>query len=138
MPYYYKLGKIPQKRHTQFRQPDGSLYKEELFSTIGFDSIYSNAYHINSPAKIKSISPKVEIVKIEEWDDAFPLQGLIGFFYPSYSYPYIKKQIIYHDNDTATETTTSQHAIIQAIYTVVYIGILYGISAYIAQWLKIN
>src|SRR6186713_3106048 len=70
MPYYHKLGNIPQKRHTQFRQPDGSLYKEELFSTIGFDSIYSNAYHINSPAKIKSISPKVETIEIEEWKDA--------------------------------------------------------------------
>ncbi len=70
MPYYHKLGKIPQKRHTQFRQSDGSLYKEELFSTIGFDSIYSNAYHINSPAKIKSISPEVEYVSIEEWKDA--------------------------------------------------------------------
>lgn len=70
MPYYYKLGRIPQKRHTQFRQPDGSLYKEELFSTIGFDSIYTNAYHINSPAKIKGISSKVEYVKIEEWEDA--------------------------------------------------------------------
>ena len=70
MPYYYKLGEIPQKRHTQFRQPDGSLYKEELFSTIGFDSISTNAYHINSPAKIKSISDKVDIVKVEEWKDA--------------------------------------------------------------------
>jgi len=70
MPFYYKLGKIPQKRHTQFRQPDGSLYKEELFSTIGFDSISSNAYHINSPAKIKEISPEVEIMKVEEWKEA--------------------------------------------------------------------
>jgi homogentisate 1,2-dioxygenase len=70
MPYYHKLGIIPQKRHTQFRQPDGSLYKEELLSTIGFDSIYTNAYHINSPAKIKSISPEVETITIEEWKDA--------------------------------------------------------------------
>ena len=70
MPFYQKLGKIPQKRHTQFRQPDGSLYKEELFSTIGFDSIYSNAYHINSPAKIKEISPDVEIIRVEEWEEA--------------------------------------------------------------------
>jgi homogentisate 1,2-dioxygenase len=69
MPFYQKFGKIPQKRHTQFRQPDGSLYKEELFSTIGFDSIYSNAYHINSPAKIKEIDPKVETVKIEKWEE---------------------------------------------------------------------
>ncbi len=70
MPYYHKLGRIPGKRHIQFRQPDGSLYKEELFSTIGFDSIYTNAYHINSPAKIKDISPEVEIVKVEEWTEA--------------------------------------------------------------------
>jgi len=70
MPFYQKLGKIPQKRHTQFRQPDGSLYKEELFSTIGFDSVLSNAYHINSPAKIESIDKKVETIKVKEWKDA--------------------------------------------------------------------
>ncbi len=70
MPFYQKLGKIPQKRHTQFRQPDGSLYKEELFSTIGFDSVLSNAYHINSPAKIESIDKKVEMIKVKEWKDA--------------------------------------------------------------------
>jgi homogentisate 1,2-dioxygenase len=70
MPYYHKLGEIPQKRHTQFRQPDGSLYKEELFSTIGFDSISTNAYHINSPAKIKSISDKVDEIKVVEWKEA--------------------------------------------------------------------
>jgi homogentisate 1,2-dioxygenase len=70
MPYYHKLGEIPQKRHTQFRQPDGSLYKEELISTIGFDSICTNAYHINSPAKIESIEPSVERFVIEEWNEA--------------------------------------------------------------------
>ena len=31
MPYYYKAGNIPHKRHTQFRKPDGSLYAEQLF-----------------------------------------------------------------------------------------------------------
>lgn len=70
MPYYHKLGMMPQKRHTQFRQPDGSLYKEELFSTIGFDSIYSNAYHINSPAKIEAIDDKVDRIMIEEWEES--------------------------------------------------------------------
>ncbi|MFM7855359.1 MAG: homogentisate 1,2-dioxygenase, partial [Flammeovirgaceae bacterium] len=45
--YYHRLGKIPAKRHTQFRQPDGSLYKEELVSSEGFSSIYSNLYHIH-------------------------------------------------------------------------------------------
>ncbi|MDG1981281.1 MAG: homogentisate 1,2-dioxygenase, partial [Flavobacteriaceae bacterium] len=39
MPFYHKLGKIPPKRHTQFRKEDGSLYYEQLFGTIGFDGM---------------------------------------------------------------------------------------------------
>jgi homogentisate 1,2-dioxygenase len=55
MTYYHKLGEIPPKRHTQFRQPDGSLYKEELVSSKGFSGIYSNLYHIEAPTRIKEI-----------------------------------------------------------------------------------
>jgi homogentisate 1,2-dioxygenase len=36
MPFYFKAGEIPQKRHTQFRKSDGQLYSEELVSTEGF------------------------------------------------------------------------------------------------------
>ena len=25
MPFYYRLGQLPKKRHTQFRRPDGVL-----------------------------------------------------------------------------------------------------------------
>ena len=53
--YYHRLGKIPPKRHTQFRQPDGSLYKEELVSSEGFSGIYSNLYHIFPPTRIKEV-----------------------------------------------------------------------------------
>lgn len=63
--HYYTLGQIPAKRHTQFRKPDGSLYHEELFSTIGFDDMYSLLYHANAPTQIKqvgepfSVAPKL-------------------------------------------------------------------------------
>jgi len=30
MAHYRAVGSIPPKRHTQHRQPDGSLYAEEL------------------------------------------------------------------------------------------------------------
>lgn len=67
MTYYHKLGEIPPKRHTQFRQPDGSLYAEELVSSRGFSGIYSNLYHINPPTRVekvgKSIPWKEEIAK---------------------------------------------------------------------------
>ena len=59
MAYYHKLGEIPHKRHTQFRQPDGSLYKEELVSSKGFSGIYSILYHINMPTRVKSIGEPV-------------------------------------------------------------------------------
>lgn len=53
--YYHTLGNIPHKRHTQFRQEDGSLYKEELVSSLGFSGIYSNLYHIYPPTRIKGM-----------------------------------------------------------------------------------
>ena len=65
MPFYHQLGKIPPKRHTQFRKPDGSLYSEQLFGTIGFDGMYCNIYHEHRPTQVKeikrqySIAPKI-------------------------------------------------------------------------------
>lgn len=61
MPFYHKLGKIPHKRHTQFRKPDGSLYYEQLFGTIGFDGMYSNLYHEHRPTQVKKISEAVSV-----------------------------------------------------------------------------
>jgi homogentisate 1,2-dioxygenase len=52
MPHYYKLGNIPQKRHTQFRKPNGELYAEQLFSTEGFSNDYSLLYHCHPPTQI--------------------------------------------------------------------------------------
>ncbi len=46
MPYYVRLGKVPPKRHITFYKEDGTLYREELFSTKGFSGIYSNKYHL--------------------------------------------------------------------------------------------
>ncbi len=53
MAYYVKIGRIPHKRHTQFRQEDGSLYYEQLMGTKGFSSIQSLIYHINQPTQVK-------------------------------------------------------------------------------------
>ncbi len=52
MANYYSLGKIPHKRHTQFRDENGRLYSEQLFSTEGFNSNYSLLYHIHPPTEI--------------------------------------------------------------------------------------
>jgi len=52
MPYYRAVGEIPRKRHTQFRQPDGSLYAEELMGVEGFSSDSALLYHRHLPTAI--------------------------------------------------------------------------------------
>ncbi|GAA3775381.1 homogentisate 1,2-dioxygenase [Corallibacter vietnamensis] len=61
MPFYHKLGNIPPKRHTQFRKPDGSLYSEQLFGTIGFDGMSTNSYHEHRPTQVKEIKKQYSV-----------------------------------------------------------------------------
>ena len=61
MTYYFKLGDLPHKRHTQFRQPDGSLYHEEVMGIHGFAGIQSILYHINPPTAVRRIDTGVAI-----------------------------------------------------------------------------
>jgi homogentisate 1,2-dioxygenase len=53
MPFYHKLGNIPHKRHTQFKKPDGKLYREEVMGLEGFSSIQSILYHHFLPPRVK-------------------------------------------------------------------------------------
>lgn len=65
MPLYHKLGKIPHKRHIQFKKPNGFFYYEQLFGTIGFDGMSTNMYHEHRPTQVKeikgsySVAPKI-------------------------------------------------------------------------------
>lgn len=61
MPIYHKLGKIPVKRHTQFQKPDGGLYYEQLFGTIGFDGMSTLMYQIHRPTMVKEILSEKEV-----------------------------------------------------------------------------
>ncbi len=66
---YHKLGKFPQKRHTQFEKPNGGLYYEQLFGTEGFHGHSSLLYHVHRPTQVKDIlksynvEPKIAIGK---------------------------------------------------------------------------
>jgi homogentisate 1,2-dioxygenase len=52
MPFYQKLGEVPKKRHTQFRKPDGQLYREEVMGLEGFSGIESILYHHFLPPRV--------------------------------------------------------------------------------------
>ncbi|WGK65989.1 homogentisate 1,2-dioxygenase [Croceiramulus getboli] len=61
MPFYHKLGKIPPKRHTIFKKPDGTLYYEQLFGTIGFDGMSTLLYHEHRPTQVKEIKKQYNV-----------------------------------------------------------------------------
>ena len=69
MPRYHKLGEIPLKRHTAFKDKKGNFYYEELFGTIGFEGMSSLMYHTQRPTQVKEIlnsydvSPKISVAK---------------------------------------------------------------------------
>jgi homogentisate 1,2-dioxygenase len=52
MPYYRSVGSVPPKRHTQHRDPEGRLYREELMGEEGFSSDSSLLYHVGVPSGI--------------------------------------------------------------------------------------
>ncbi len=67
MPIYHKLGKIPAKRHTIFKSPNGDYYYEQLFGTEGFQGMASLLYHLHRPTQVKevlksySVKPKIAV-----------------------------------------------------------------------------
>lgn len=61
MPFYHKLGNIPSKRHTTFHKPDGKLYYEQLFGTVGFDGMSSLLYHTYRPTMVKQILESIDM-----------------------------------------------------------------------------
>jgi len=84
MPIYHSLGQISEKRHTQIRKPDGGLYYEQLFGTIGFEGMSSLLYHVHRPTMVKVVigsknaQPKIAVKK------NIHSRKLIGFDVPTH------------------------------------------------------
>jgi homogentisate 1,2-dioxygenase len=79
MPHYHKLGKIPSKRHVQFRKPDGNLYAEQLVSTEGFSDLYSLVYHCYPPTNVLEIEDGYSVAPIVAIDKNLQHRSFRGF-----------------------------------------------------------
>lgn len=69
MPFYQKLGTIPEKRHVVYRKENGDLHSEQVFGTAGFAGMSSILYHLHPPTVVLeygqeySVAPEVAIEK---------------------------------------------------------------------------
>ncbi len=73
MAYYRSVGEVPRKRHIQFRQPDGSLYAEELMGVEGFSAESALLYHRHLPTAILKAEPVDEPAVARELQPNLPL-----------------------------------------------------------------
>lgn len=99
MPYYQVKGKVPSKRHIQFRKKDGSLYAEELVSTEGFSDVYSLVYHEFAPTGVSGIEPPVELKKEVAVGNNMQHRSLRGFdVKPADDYLDSRKVVLFNED----------------------------------------
>lgn len=99
MAHYYSLGSIPHKRHTQFRQPDGKLYSEQLFSTEGFSSNYSLLYHIHPPTQIIRAEEPTDVSPMASTDNILKHRSFQGFSVkPDADYLKSRKVVLFNND----------------------------------------
>ena len=99
MPHYHSLGKIPPKRHTQFRKPDGALYSEQLFSTEGFSSNSSLLYHTHPPTQIIKAEEPVNIAPVAATPNILKHRSFKGFkVAPDADYLKSRKTVLFNND----------------------------------------
>ncbi len=99
MAHYYSLGQIPKKRHTQFRQENGELYSEQLFSTEGFSSNYSLLYHIHPPTQIIRSDEPVDVSPEMATDNILKHRCYQGFnIKPEADFLKAKKTVLFNSD----------------------------------------
>ncbi len=116
MPHYHSLGKIPHKRHTQFRKPDGGLYSEQLFSTEGFSSNYSLLYHIYPPTQIIRTEEPVSVKPKQSTDNILKHRSYQGFkVNPAADYLDSRKVVLFN-NDVQISLAAPQNSTTEYFY----------------------
>ena len=116
MSHYYSLGKIPHKRHVQFRDEAGKLYSEQLFSTEGFSSNYSLLYHIHPPTQIIKTEEPVDVSPKAATDNILKHRSYQGFnIKPTADYLDSRKIVLFN-NDVQITLAAPQKSFTGSFY----------------------
>ena len=110
MPVYQQQGIIPNKRHTVFRQDNGSLYHEELFGTEGFASTSSLVYHLHPPTMVHKMGKPYSVRPEIAIEDNMKALSFLGFeVTPEKDYLKSRKTL-FINNDLAVGVSAPTHS----------------------------
>lgn len=99
MPFYHRMGELPNKRHTTFFKPNGELFREQVMGTKGFSGIQSILYHHNPPTQV-SEAKKFADMKIEYVDqEVLKHQHFLTFDLPAGGDPVLGRQYLLGNSD---------------------------------------
>ena len=116
MPIYHRLGNIPSKRHTIFEKPNGELYYEQLFGTIGFDGMSSLLYHVHRPTMVKRIEESIDLSPKIGVSKNITSRMLKGFeIPPTHDYLESRKPILVN-NDVIISLAAPQSSVKEYFY----------------------
>lgn len=116
MPFYHTLGKIPHKRHTTFKKPDGSLHYEQLFGTEGFSGMSSLLYHLHRPTMIKSISNPVDDTPVAAVSKNITSQMLRGWDVPPADDFLASRKVVLFNNDLNIALAAPRQSLTEYFY----------------------
>ena len=109
MPIYQQQGIIPNKRHTVFRQENGSLYHEELFGTEGFASTSSLVYHLHPPTMVHKMGKPYSVKPQIAIEDNMKAMSFLSFDVPTEKdYLKSRKTLFVNDDMSIGVAATSQ------------------------------
>ncbi|GAC1446039.1 MAG: homogentisate 1,2-dioxygenase [Pyrinomonadaceae bacterium] len=104
MPIYHKLGSVPHKRHTVFRQPNGELYPEELIGNKGFTGPSSLVYHLHRPTEVlavRTMRPAFDISSQLETEPPLQHRHFRAHRLKANTSPTLDRTLILHNADVA-------------------------------------
>ena len=116
MPFYHQLGTIPPKRHTQMRKPNGDLYYEQLFGTVGFDGMSSLLYHINRPTMVQDILPSIDVSPEIAVNKNMKSLRLVGFDVPPTADFLDSRTALFVNNDLHLGVAAPQQSLTEYFY----------------------
>lgn len=116
MSHYYSLGKIPHKRHTQFRNEEGKLYSEQLFSTEGFSSNYSLLYHVYPPTQIIRTEEPVDVSPKAATDNILKHRSYQGFNIKPEANYLDSRKIVLFNNDVQITLASPQKSLTESFF----------------------
>ncbi|MFA8299355.1 MAG: homogentisate 1,2-dioxygenase [Hyphomicrobiales bacterium] len=79
MPFYKKMGNVPQKRHTVFNKDDGSLYSEQLIASDQPLTPASLTYHLYPPTIVSDLNKPIPIAPVIAEDKNLQHRSFVGF-----------------------------------------------------------